>query len=150
LLHNLDLVALQSLNNTLTTVSEKLPERETNAILLKALSKVADRMLAKQPSLNITELSEVTEQGKVNSDFFFSVDKDRFDSANLNAMPLMMALDTQANAYILMALLAKQDVTATVDNFIKQGYLQKNDDTVIVAAEYKNSQLTLNGKYFQF
>jgi uncharacterized protein YdgA (DUF945 family) len=65
-------------------------------------------------------------------------------------MPLMMALDTQANAYILMALLAKQDVTATVDNFIKQGYLQKNDDTVIVAAEYKNSQLTLNGKYFQF
>jgi hypothetical protein len=70
LLHNLDLVALQSLNNTLTTVSEKLPERETNAILLKALSKVADRMLAKQPSLNITELSEVTEQGKVNSDFF--------------------------------------------------------------------------------
>ena len=150
MLDNLDFVALQSLNDTLTTVSEKLSERETNAILLKALSEVIDRLLAKQPKLTITELSLVTEQGKVNSDFVFSVDEDRFDSANLNAMSLMQALDAEANADIPLALVAKQDVTAMVDNFVRQGYLQKNDNTIVVAAEYKNSQLTLNGKRFQF
>ncbi len=150
LFNNLDFVALQSLNDTLTTVSAKLSERETNAILLKALSEVIERMLAKQPRLTITELSLVTEQGQVNSDFVFSVDEDRFDSANLSAVSLMQALDAEANADIPLALVAKQDVTAMVDNFVRQGYLQKNDNTIVVAAEYKNSQLILNGKLFQF
>jgi uncharacterized protein YdgA (DUF945 family) len=150
MLDKLDFSALQSLNNTLSTISPNISEQETKEILLKALSSVSDRMLVKKPSLKITELGIISEQGKVNSDFTFSLDKDRFDKTNLNATSLMMALDAEANADIPMALLTKYGVGAMVDNFVGQGYVQKKDDIVTIEASFQQGQMTLNGKAFEF
>ena len=147
---NLDFTALQSLNSTLSTLSPTLTEEETTTKILGALSSLADQMLAKQPVLKVTDLSVETEQGKVVSDFTFMLEQDQFDHTNLTLMSLLVALNAEANANVPMALVTKYGVTAMVDNFVQQGYLKKTDDVVGVKAVYQQSQLSLNGKAFQF
>ncbi|KGJ91639.1 YdgA family protein [Colwellia psychrerythraea] len=146
---NVDVNALQELNDTMASLSTGVAGQDDSAELLAALSAVAEKVLAKDPTLKVTDLSVVTEQGKIASEFNLNINKDLFDVNNINSMAMIMALEADAKGKAPMAFLAKLGVAPMVDNFVTQGYLTKQDDEVSFEAKYVQSQLTINGKAFQ-
>ena len=149
LLANIDVHALQELNTAMANLSVNASGEYDSEESLKALSTVAEKILAKDPSLKITDLSVVTDEGKIASEFNFTINKYLFDSANLNSMALIKALEADAKGKVPMAFLSKLGMASMVDNFVKQGYLTRQDNEITVEAKYVQSQLTVNGKAFQ-
>lgn len=149
LLANIDVHALQELNTAMANLSVNAFGEYDSEESLKALSTVAEKILAKDPNLKITDLSVVTDEGKIASEFNFTINKYLFDSANLNSMALIKALEADAKGKVPMAFLSKLGMAPMVDNFVKQGYLTRQDNEIIVEAKYVQSQLTVNGKAFQ-
>ena len=149
LLANIDVHALQELNTAMANLSVNASGEYDSEESLKALSTVAEKILAKDPNLKITDLSVVTDEGKIASEFNFTINKYLFDSANLNSMALIKALEADAKGKVPMAFLSKLGMASMVDNFVKQGYLTRQDNEITVEAKYVQSQLTVNGKAFQ-
>ena len=149
LLANIDVHALQELNTAMANLSVNASGEYDSEETLKALSTVAEKILAKDPNLKITDLSVVTDEGKIASEFNFTINKYLFDSANLNSMALIKALEADAKGKVPMAFLSKLGMASMVDNFVKQGYLTRQDNEITVEAKYVQSQLTVNGKAFQ-
>lgn len=147
-LANIDIKALQELNDTMASLSTGLAGQDNSEELLAALSAVADKVLAKDPSLKVTDLSVVTEQGKIASEFNFSINKDLFDMNNLDSMSLIMALEADAKGKAPLAYLTHLGMAPMVDNFVEQGYLTKQENDISFEAKYVQSQLTINGKAF--
>ena len=150
-LANIDINALQELNKLSAELSIDVAGQEYSAELLAALSEVAEQILAKEPKLTVTDLSVVTEQGKIASEFALNINKDLFDfnSVNSNSMALVMALEADAKGSVPMEFLTQFGIAPMVDNFVAQGYLTKQDNDVSFVAKYVESQLTINGKAFQ-
>ena len=148
---NIDINALQELNKLSAKLSIDVAGQDYSAELLAALSAVADQILAKEPKLTVTDLSVVTEQGKIASEFALNINKDLFDfnSVNSNSMALIMALEADAKGSVPMEFLTQFGMAPMVDNFVAQGYLTKQDNDVSFVAKYVESQLTINGKAFQ-
>ena len=149
LLANIDVHSLQELNTAMANLSVNASGEYDSEESLKALSTVAEKILAKDPNLKITDLSVVTDEGKIASEFNFTINKYLFDSANLNSMALIKALEADAKGKVPMAFLSKLGMASMVDNFVKQGYLTRQDNEITVEAKYVQSQLTVNGKAFQ-
>ena len=149
LLANIDVHALQELNTAMANLSVNASGEYDSEESLKALSTVAEKILAKDPNLKIIDLSVVTDEGKIASEFNFTINKYLFDSANLNSMALIKALEADAKGKVPMAFLSKLGMAPMVDNFVKQGYLTRQDNEITVEAKYVQSQLTVNGKVFQ-
>ncbi|AAZ27771.1 YdgA family protein [Colwellia psychrerythraea] len=149
LLANIDVHALQELNTAMANLSVNASGEYDTEESLKVLSAVAEKILAKDPNLKITDLSVVTEEGKVATEFNFNINKDLFDSANLNSMALIKALEADAKGKAPMAFLSKLGMAPMVDNFVEQGYLNRHNNEITVEAKYVQSQLTVNGKAFQ-
>lgn len=148
-LANIDVHALQELNTTMANLSVNASGQYDSEESLKALSAVAEKILAKDPNLKITDLSVVTDEGKIASEFNFNINKDLFDSADLNSIALIKALEADAKGKAPMAFLSKLGMAPMVDNFVKEGYLNRQDNDITVEAKYVQSQLTVNGKAFQ-
>ena len=150
-LANIDINALQELNKLSAELSIDVAGQDYSAELLAALSAVADQILAKEPKLTVTDLSVVTEQGKIASEFALNINKDLFDfnSVNSNSMALIMALEADAKGSAPMEFLTQFGMAPMVDDFVAQGYLTKQDNDVSFVAKYVESQLTINGKAFQ-
>jgi len=148
-LSNIDVQALQELNNNMADLSTTSSGQDNSEELLAALSAVADKLLAKEPSLKVSNLSVVTKQGQIASEFTLTINKDRFDVNNLNTMALIMALEADAKGNAPMDYLTQLGMAPMVDNFVAQGYLTKQDNEVSFVAKYVESQLTVNGKAFQ-
>jgi len=157
MLTNIDMHALQELNTTMSDFSSSYSAQsnstgnpnDNSEEILKALSVIANKILAKDPNLKVSDLSVVTEEGKIESEFNFTVNKDLFDLTNPNTMALVVALEADAKGKVPMGFLAKFGVAAFAENFVEQGYLSKQEDKIIFDAKYVQSQLTLNGKAFQ-
>ncbi len=149
LLDNIDIDALQELNTAMADLSVNASGEYDAEESLKALSAVAEKILAKDPNLKITDLSVITEDGKVATEFNFNINKDLFDSANLNSMALITAIEADAKGKAPMAFLSKLGMAPMVDNFVEQGYLNRENNEITVEAKYVQSQLTVNGKAFQ-
>ncbi|TYK67111.1 YdgA family protein [Colwellia echini] len=158
-LDNIDINALQELN----TAMENLPA--SNAVeydidqnnvddvqteeLMAALADVAQQILAQKPRLKVTDLSVETAEGKVESQFTFTLNEDLVDTNNLNSMALIMALEADAKGQVPVGFLDSLGVTPMVDSFVEQGYFTKKDNMISFDAKYVQTQLTLNGKAFQ-
>ncbi|PKI13199.1 YdgA family protein [Colwellia sp. 12G3] len=148
-LANIDIHALQELNTAIASLPSNDSGEDDSAEVLKVLSVVAEKMLAKDPVLKVTDLSVITEEGKIASEFTLNINKDLFDVNNVNTMALIMALEADAKGNAPMAFLTKLGVAPMVDNFVEQGYLNKQDNKISFEAKYVQSQLTVNGKAFQ-
>jgi len=149
LLANIDVDALQELNTAMANLSVNASGEYDSEESLKVLSAVTEKMLAKDPNLKITDLSVVTEEGKVATEFNFNINKDLFDSANVNSITLITSLEAYAKGKAPMAFLSKLGMAPMVDNFVKQGYLHRQNNEITVEAKYVQSQLMVNGKVFQ-
>ena len=146
---NIDINAIQEVNTAIANLPSNVSDEDNSAAVLHVLSAVAEKILAKEPNLKITDLSVVTEEGKIDSKFNLNINKDLFDINNVNLMTLIMALEADAKGKAPMAFLTKLGMAPMVDNFIKQGYLSKQDNDISFEAKYVESQLTVNGKAFQ-
>jgi len=148
-LANIDIHALQELNTTMANMPANAVDSESSEEILQALSVVAEKVLAKNPSLKVTDLSIVTDEGKIASELSFTLNKDLFDMSNVNSMAFIMALEADAKGKAPIAFLTKLGMAPMVNSFVEQGYLSKQDDDISFEAKYIESQLTINGKAFQ-
>jgi uncharacterized protein YdgA (DUF945 family) len=149
LLTNIDIQALQKSNTTLANLPVNTSGQGSSEDILQALSLIADKIFAKDPNLKISDLSVVTEEGKIESEFTFHINKDLLDTTNINVMTLVAALEAEAKGKVPMAFLSKLGMAPMVDNLVEQGYLSHKDNEISVEAKYVNSKLTFNGKAFQ-
>jgi len=148
-LANIDIHALQELNTTMANMPVNDLDSESSKEILHALSTVAEKVLAKNPSLKVTDLSIVTDEGKIASELNFTINKDLFDMSNINSMAFIMALEADAKGIAPIAFLTNLGMAAMVDSFVEQGYLTKQDNNISFEAKYLESELTVNGKVFQ-
>jgi len=148
-LANIDIHALQELNTTMASMPVNALESNSSEEILQALSAVAEKVLAKNPSLKVTDLSIVTDEGKIASELNFTINKDLFDMSNVNSMAFIMALEADAKGKAPIAFLTKLGMAPMVNSFVDQGYLRKQDDDISFEAKYIENQLTVNGKAFQ-
>lgn len=147
---NIDFMAIQQLNAIMASINNGQQTTEADSEkLLTALSEITEKVLAKEPNIKINDLSVVTEEGKIASELNVNINKDLFDTNNLNAMSLMTALEADAQGKVPTAFLNKFGMSPMVDSFVQQGFLTLKDDTINFDAKYVENQLTLNGKPFQ-
>ncbi len=147
-LADIDVNALQELNTLLASLPANVAEQPMSAEVTESIAELADKFLAKDPSLKITDLSLVAEQGKIASDFSLQIDKARFDSKNL--MSVMSALNADATGNAPVEFFTQFGVTPMIDNFVEQGYLIKKDKVLSFVAKYSQAQLQINGKAIQY
>lgn len=147
-LADIDVNALQALNILLASLPTNIDEQPMSAEVSKAIAELADKFLAKDPSLKITDLSLVAEQGKIISNFNLQIDKTRFDSKNL--MSVMSALNADATGNAPADFFTQFGVTPMINTFVEQGYLIEKDKVLSFAAKYSQAQLQVNGKAIQY
>jgi uncharacterized protein YdgA (DUF945 family) len=148
-LANIDIHALQELNTMIASMSVNGLDTASSEEIVQALSAVAEKVLANNPSLKVTDLSIVTDEGKIASELNFTINKDLFDMSNVNSMAFFMALEADAKGKAPIAFLTKLGVAPMVNSFVEQGYLSEQDDDISFKATYIENQLTVNGKAFQ-
>lgn len=148
-LANVDINAIQKLNDTMNDLSMNAVNNGNSDQILRVLSEVVEKILVQEPSLKVTDLSVLTDEGKVQTQMNFSLNKDLIDTNNLNQMSLIMALEADAKGMVPLPLLTKFGVAPVASNFVEQGYLTQQENDILFDAEYLNSQLTLNGKVLQ-
>jgi len=147
-LADIDVNALQELNTLLASLPANVADQAMSAEVSKAIAELADKFLAKDPSLKITDLSLIAEQGKIASDFNLTIDKTRFDSKNL--MSVMSALTADASGEAPAEFFTQFGLTPMINNFVDQGYLIKQDKVLSFVAKYSQAQLQINGKAIQY
>lgn len=141
-LENIDLEAIQELNEFLADVTATSSENAEQ--LQQMLVAIAEKVLAKEPVLKITDLSVITEQGTIASNFNFSIDEKRFDQNNLQS--IVMAVKADGKGKAPLGFFTQFGVTPMIDGFVAQGYLTKTADELSFDAKYVQGQLSLNGK----
>jgi hypothetical protein len=148
ILANIDIDALQELNVLLASLPTNFDEQALSTEASKEIAKLADKFLAKDPSLKVTDISVITEQGKIASDVNLQIDKDRFDSENL--MSVMSALNAEAKGNAPVEFFTQFGLIPIINNFVELGYLIKQDNILSFEAEYSRAQLKVNGKVLQY
>jgi len=147
-LADVDVTALQELNTLLASLPANVAEQPMSAEVTKEIAELADKFLAKDPSLKITDLSLVAEQGKIASDFNLTIDKTRFDSSNL--MSVMSAVNADATGNAPAEFFTQFGVRPMINAFVEQGYLIEKDKILSFVAKYSQAQLHVNGKAIQY
>lgn len=148
-LANIDINVLQELKPIMTEISSSSPNEEPSKETMYALSGLIEKLLIKKPNLKVTDLSVVTEEGKIMSELNVTINQDLFDVNNLNSMALVTALNADAKGTVPLDFLAKFGIAAIVERFVVQGYLTKQEKNINFDAQYVERQLTINGKAFQ-
>lgn len=147
IISNVDLKALQELNASLANLPDNTKDNPEE--LLKLLSGIIEKAVAKDPALTIADLSVVTDEGKIESNWNVTLNKDLLDLQHLNSMSFIMALEADAKGKVPVSFLTKFGVEPMANNFVEQGYLTKQGDDISFDAKYTQAALTLNGKAFQ-
>jgi len=148
ILADVDVNALQELNTLLASLPTNVAEQGMSAEVSKAIAELADKFLAKDPSLKITDFSLIAEQGEIASNFNLTIDKDRFDSQNLLSVMSALSADAKGNAPV--EFFTQFGLTPMVNSFVEQGYLIKKDSELSFVAKYSQAQLQVNGKAIQY
>lgn len=144
---NLDLTVIQELNVLVANMPSDSTEQDVSAALSTAIPEFADKLLAKDPTLKITDLSLISEQGKIASELTVRIDKDRFDSQNL--MSVMSALVADASGSAPFAFFTQFGLTPMIDGLVEQGYIIKKAEELSFMANYSEAKLVVNGKSIQ-
>jgi uncharacterized protein YdgA (DUF945 family) len=105
-------------------------------------------ILAAGPVLKITTLQATTEHGKVKADLEATIKVD--DPASLqNPMFLMMAIQAAGNVSVPARLIENTPLAVFAPGFIEQGYINSEQGQLKTSMEFRQGQLTLNGKALQ-
>lgn len=139
---NLDIKVMQEVNTLLTSLSGE-PEQMFNEQNMQAISPLLTKLLARDPVLNITDLSVDTPEGKIQSDMEIAIDKDAFDASNL--MTIVPAVKADAKGNAPMPFFAKLGLAPMIDMYVEQGLLIKQEQELSFKASFSQGQLNING-----
>jgi uncharacterized protein YdgA (DUF945 family) len=141
----------------LQAITEKMSEYQKHAIQSGNPGQTPDfalvqnevaTILAAGPVLKITTLQATTEHGKVKADLEATIKVD--DPASLqNPMFLIMAIQAAGNLSVPARLIENTPLAVLAPGFIEQGYINSEQGQLKTSMEFRQGQLTLNGKALQ-
>ncbi|GAA6172447.1 YdgA family protein [Colwellia sp. KU-HH00111] len=133
---------LQEINTLMATLppeSEAIfaPENQTKIAVL------IEKLLVDDPILKIQDLSVQTPEGKIESKMQVSIDKKRFDAANM--MSIMPAVQASADGRAPKPFFSKLGLAPMIDMYVEQGFIVQNAQDLSVKLNFAQGQLNLNG-----
>lgn len=133
---------LQEINTLMATLppeSEAIfaPENQTKIAVL------IEKLLVDDPILKIQDLSVQTPEGKIESKMQVSIDKKRFDAANM--MSIMPAVQASADGRAPKPFFNKLGLAPMIDMYVEQGFIVQNAQDLSVKLNFAQGQLNLNG-----
>lgn len=142
---NLDVQAMQDLNALLSTASNAVDEAffEQHEQEIFAL---VNKFLAKEPVVQLKDVSVITADGKIESTMKMTLNKDKFDMKN--PMSVMAALNATAHAQGPEAFFAKLGLVQMINMYVEQGLLLRKAPNLETSVDFKEGKLTVNGKVF--
>ncbi|MGB2739300.1 MAG: DUF945 family protein [Cognaticolwellia sp.] len=108
------------------------------------LTMTATKLLAKDPEININDLSVVTTDGAIKSDLKLAIDHTLYDQAN--PMSIIAAIKADAKGAAPLPFFQKLGLAGMIDMYVDQGFIIKEVDKLSFAAQFMQGQLTVNGK----
>ncbi len=147
ILTDVDINALQELNGLLASIPMEATSQPISTEVTQQISLLAEKFIAKDPSLNISDLSVETDDGKIQSQLMLTIDKQLFDNQNL--MSAATALNAEAQGNAPAEFFTQFGVAPMINNLVEQGYLIRKDNILSFVAKYSQAQLSLNGKVIQ-
>lgn len=143
LISHLDTEIMQEINDKVASIPSDLSEEATNAQMME-VAKIAGKLLAKDPVIEIQDLSVETPDGKIVSDMQIVIDKNLFDANNI--MSAMAAIKADAKGSAPEAFLVNQGLSPMIEAYIQQGLLVREDDKLSFKAQFQQGKLNVNGK----
>jgi uncharacterized protein YdgA (DUF945 family) len=142
-LSNLDTNVLQEFNTFFAQVPDHLDDAYLQEHMAE-LSVLAGKLLEKEPLFEIENLSIETPQGKIQSTFNMSLDKNKFDPANV--MSAIFAVNADANGSAPESFFAKLGLLPLLDAYIEQGFLVRVEENLTFEVTFSQGQLQVNGQ----
>ena len=109
----------------------------------QSLIPVATKLLAKNPSLEISDLSVVTAEGPIKSNGSVTIDNNLYDTNN--PMSLIGALNASAKGSAPAPFFEKLGMKGMLDMYVEQGLLIRDDTNLSFAVSFTQGKLTVNG-----
>ena len=103
----------------------------------------ATKLLAKDPEININDLSVVTADGVIKSELKLVIDHTLYDQAN--PMSIIAAINADAKGVAPLPFFQKLGLAGMIDMYVEQGFIIKEADQLSFAAQFMQGQLTING-----
>ncbi len=142
-INNIDIESMKKLNTLLSNVTTAVDENYF-AQHQQELLALANEFLAKEPVIEIKDLSVETTDGKIESAVKVTLDKDKFDATN--PMSAMAALNANAKAEGPEAFFTKMGLGQMINMYVEQGLLLRNTPNLATKIEFVQGKLTVNGK----
>jgi len=125
--------------NIAATQDPKLMQQQT-----EELGQLASTLLDKNPVFEFTDFSLKGPNGKFQSKAKLTIDKDKYDAANV--MTLMMAINADANGSVSAAVLENLGMLSMADMYAEQGLLVRDGEEFKFNVGFRNGQLLVNGQ----
>lgn len=103
----------------------------------------ATKLLAKDPEININDLSVETTDGVIKSDLKLTIDHTLYDQAN--PMSIIAALKADAKGVAPLPFFQKLGLAGMIDMYVDQGFIIKEADKLSFDAQFIQGKLTVNG-----
>ena len=139
-LNKLDPQVLIELNELAMKMQQDPENAERYA---QQLTMTATKLLAKDPEININDLSVVTTDGAIKSDLKLTIDHTLYDQAN--PMSIIAAIKADAKGAAPLPFFQKLGLAGMIDMYVDQGFIIKEDDKLSFAAQFMQGKLTVNG-----
>lgn len=107
------------------------------------LTMTATKLLAKDPEININDLSVETTDGVIKSDLKLTIDHTLYDQAN--PMSIIAAIKADTKGAAPLSFFQKLGLAGMIDMYIEQGFIIKEADKLSFDAQFVQGQLTVNG-----
>jgi len=140
---NLNIKVLEKLRKTINNKSSLPPEQMLAENADKMLS-IGVELLDYEPKITISDLSVVTEQGKIISDLQMRLDKKLFDPKNMQSLRLAAQVNAKGNGPV--GFFQKMGLMPIINQYIQQGFLNRDQDTLSFKVNFEQGKLALNNK----
>lgn len=140
--NGLDQDVLIELNQYLQQAQMITDPNELKTAYQQAMS-IAVKLLAKNPTFKINDLSVETPEGALQISGFMQVNHDLFDVNN--PMSLIGAVNATAQGHGPEAFFTTMGVAPVLDMYVQQGFLTRDNTQLSFDAKFSQGQLTLNG-----
>ena len=130
---------------TLTTMNEFMTNNQGQDPMAAAakMQELLPQLLKHQPLLKINKLGVTTESGDIDSNLQVSINQDIYDPNN--PMTMMVALDAEAKGNAPEAFFTNLGMAATIEEFVNQNLLVREQQNLTFNFSFKNGQALLNG-----
>lgn len=133
---------LQDFNTLMSSLSAE-GEAMLSSENLEKMSELIEKLLLDEPTVEITDFSLQTPQGKVASSMQISIDRQLFDKTNM--MSIMAAVNVNGEGKAPKAFFDKLGLSPMVEMYINQGLIILKESELSFKLNYAQGRLEVNG-----